>query len=689
MYGTKHFIIGALAIWSQSTGAMQALRQAQEKVARESQERAEFLKREKIPAEPVILKENEIALKTSDGAIVPMEIDVARLSGTIDDIYIGLGSEAGGAIPLKRVTKKQLQLISKDMSKILDVHRAYGEADYVKIRDISLETRRNRAEKAARALPIPEYSSQAFADAIDCFKAADFLQIPELKEIYGRAIAQMLISDGGLELLSRDASILNQIPVGGEPVIDQYISLLLDICEIGGIEFGPAIFSPDRSKVVTRSDEILPDGTHSKDKTVKIWNTNTCALEYTLAEQNIVDSVEFSPDGSKMMTCSDEILPNGRRSRDKTAKIWNTNTGALEHILQHDDVVNSASFSPDGSKVVTASNDWTAKIWNTNTGVLEHMLQHKNTVNSASFSPDRSKVVTISSDETAKIWNATTGVLEHTLQLNSMDVRGCFFSPGGSKVFTISDQGVDIWNAVTGALLWHTTGGEISPDEKRYAHCSGETLEIRNANTGIVEHILRHGNSVGSKLFPPSYVNSASFSPDGSKVVTASKDGTAKIWNTNTGALEHTLQHDNAVYSASFSPDGRKVVTFNNKTVKIWNADTGALEYTIVEYTSYSTIIVESVVHLWDRNRMMIQQRSENSGTIKIVQVVPLTLPGVVKLDAVLFTRLLFWAKKKGKKITDTTWAPRVKNAIEWHKMDAPEKKELQALINEVMPAKK
>ncbi|HJZ23557.1 MAG TPA: hypothetical protein VJ201_03820, partial [Candidatus Babeliales bacterium] len=73
-------------------------------------------------------------------------------------------------------------------------------------------------------------------------------------------------------------------------------------------------------------------------------------------------------------------------------------------------------------------------------------------------------------------------------------------------------------------------------------------------------------------------VYSASFSPDGRWVVTASDDHTARIWDAATGQVIHTLQgHQGAIYSASFSPDGQRIVTSSIKTLsdydytaKIW-----------------------------------------------------------------------------------------------------------------------
>src|SRR5262245_51527517 len=53
----------------------------------------------------------------------------------------------------------------------------------------------------------------------------------------------------------------------------------------------------------------------------------------------------------------------------------------------------------------------------------------------------------------------------------------------------------------------------------------------------------------------------ASFSPDGTKIVTASFDKTAKVWDVSTGKLLFSIDgHASSVASASFSPDGTKIV---------------------------------------------------------------------------------------------------------------------------------
>ncbi|WP_414590253.1 WD40 repeat domain-containing protein, partial [Scytonema sp. PCC 10023] len=72
--------------------------------------------------------------------------------------------------------------------------------------------------------------------------------------------------------------------------------------------------------------------------------------------------------------------------------------------------VNSAEFSPNGQRIVTASSDRTAKVWDTNGKQLATLKGHQKEVWSAAFSPDGQRIMTASYDRTAKVWD-TNGKL--------------------------------------------------------------------------------------------------------------------------------------------------------------------------------------------------------------------------------------------------------------------------------------
>ena len=70
-------------------------------------------------------------------------------------------------------------------------------------------------------------------------------------------------------------------------------------------------------------------------------------------------------------------------------------------------------------------------------------------------------------------------------------------------------------------------------------------------------------------------VNHATFSPDGKFIVTASDDGTARLWVAATGRTLATLfGHTRSLTTAGFSPDGKRIVTASEDgTARIFGCD--------------------------------------------------------------------------------------------------------------------
>jgi WD40 repeat protein len=346
---------------------------------------------------------------------------------------------------------------------------------------------------------------------------------------------------------------------------------------------------------------------------------------------DIVWAAALSPNGKRVVTAS----------RDQTARIWDAKTGAEVHRLSgHTDEVTSAAFSPDGKYVVTASLDGTARVWDVETGDELHTLLHDDVVYLAAtdrfvqdsgyvatgaFSPTGDRVITASLDGTAKIWDIQTGEELLILENHRIGVSSAAFGPSGDRVVTAGLNGVArIWDAATGHSI-HTmdnvtdwsNSAVFSPDERWVAVGNSDTtIGIWNASTGIVHRYLGfdkrpvapgHTDEVWSVSFSPdskmvlstgdktarvwqvqsgeqvtvmggaSWIDMAEYSPDGSYVLTANQDGTARLFEAATGEELLALRgHTDIMWMAKFGPDGTSVVTASEDgTARLWSANTG------------------------------------------------------------------------------------------------------------------
>jgi WD40 repeat protein len=128
-----------------------------------------------------------------------------------------------------------------------------------------------------------------------------------------------------------------------------------------------------------------------------------------------------------------------------TARVWDTATG--KQIAALPSPVQSAVFSPNGTRIVTTSRDSTARIWDANSGVeIIAIRGHEREANSAVFSPDGSRVVTGSADKTARIWDAVTGKEVSVMRGHESSVISVAFSPDGSRIVTSDFTTVRIWD---------------------------------------------------------------------------------------------------------------------------------------------------------------------------------------------------------------------------------------------------
>ena len=192
--------------------------------------------------------------------------------------------------------------------------------------------------------------------------------------------------------------------------------------------------------------------TASRDRTAKLWDAETGREILTLTSPSgDVSSAAFSPDLKRVVIGS----ANG------TAEVWDAESSQPVVTLRgHLHSVNSVAFSLDGKRVVTGSADRTAKVWDAEKpreAEIVILRGHSEDVLSVAFSPDGKRVVTGSGDKTVKVWDAETGQEILTLRGHSDAVVYITFSPDGKRLATTSLDGA--------ATIWHALDCSASREE--------------------------------------------------------------------------------------------------------------------------------------------------------------------------------------------------------------------------------
>jgi WD40 repeat protein/DNA-binding SARP family transcriptional activator/energy-coupling factor transporter ATP-binding protein EcfA2 len=371
-----------------------------------------------------------------------------------------------------------------------------------------------------------------------------------------------------------------------------------------------AAVSPDGSRIVTGDVE---------SRAAIVWDASI-AGDGELANVAAVGRVAFTPDG--------RYLVAGNATGG--VSVWDAQTFRSVRTLGAPDFTSSdpspsgapvdppvstgvevtaLDVSPDSRLVAAAITDWTKtpvagsslRIWDIETGQEAFRIRPRGSVDDVAWSPD-SDLLAIATFNFTEDPDALEGVVAHgslaMVDRSGEEVaflpdeeewvqfRSIAFTPDGERLIGSRSPGASWLEYFGQVVVWDWTGGQL---ERRID--TGNENAVLSPRADLLVSTPRNVVETGSQvadvwdwatgrhlgtLSHSGSVTHAAFSPDGSRLATASLDGTVRIWDPYADAPEQLVLrgHTGDVDVVAWSRDGTRLASASGDgTVRVWALD--------------------------------------------------------------------------------------------------------------------
>ncbi|MCG9126838.1 WD40 repeat domain-containing protein [Candidatus Poribacteria bacterium] len=381
--------------------------------------------------------------------------------------------------------------------------------------------------------------------------------------------AIMRIGKGGINdmMLSPDGT---QLAVGtdiGVWIYDAHTGTEISLLKVNprGVRTVNCIaFSPDGN--------TLAIGNWVLGGAVELWDVNKGELITVMKERiGRVKSLVFSPDG-RLLTCLSW-------NRNVEYHMWEIESGREVLSFTGDQVglFNGLALSPDSNYIASAARG-ELFLWDPFNKEKLHTIPYEGW--SLAISPD-SKIL-VGGSTTLKSWDTKSGEELLTYEGHTRNVESIVFAPDGNT-FASGDTGgkINLWNLVPAQ---HIEGDKHPQDiEKDQQPSLAKILRSITGNNKTKKPDKLLKRTLMGHTLP---IKALHFSTDGEKLVSGSDDGTAKIWEVNTGNEPLTiLGHTGSIKDIQF---------INNGTTLLSGGSDGVITQTNLDEAGISQEIIQT-----------------------------------------------------------------------------------------------
>jgi WD40 repeat protein len=268
-------------------------------------------------------------------------------------------------------------------------------------------------------------------------------------------------------------------------------------------------------------------------------------IPYTDSNQNMLNSLEFHPHDSLIAVTY----------RNKKALIYNLYNAKDSTVIEADQIITFANFSPEGNWLLTGSSDNSATSWNLHTGEKYKLLGHKNDVTAGAFIGDENTIITTSLDGTVKSWKLRVYdelmLSGHVGPINSMDIH-----PSGNFLATSgADSTLRIWDLNRNKEIHKHDFDSAGMWFSVFSPSGDKILGVNKNNQAFVwewpdkEPVFLNGHKA---------IIEWAWFLDENTVVTSALDSTVRIWNTS-GRNLHVIKPGGKLFSMAVSKSKTRI----------------------------------------------------------------------------------------------------------------------------------